>query len=45
MDPPAFRKKHEARDKKKSKGKVYSQKHIRITMDLQSRGTKPTTPA
>ncbi len=33
MDPPNLRKKHEANDKNKSKGKVYSQKHIRITID------------
>ena len=43
MDPPKFRKKHEAKDKKKSKGRMYSQKHVRITTELQTRGTKPTT--
>ena len=41
MDPPKFRKKREAKDKKKSKGKVYSQKHVRHMTDLQTRGTKP----
>ena len=45
MDPPKFRKKREAKDKKKSKGKVYSQKHVRITMELKARGTKPPASA
>ena len=43
MDPPKFRKKREAKDKQKSKGKVYSQKHIRIMMELKASGPKPTT--
>ena len=44
MESPKFRKKHDAKDKKKSKGIVYSQKHVRIITELKSRGTKPTTP-
>ena len=45
MDPPKLRKKREAKDKKKSKGKVYSQKHVRLVMELKSSGPKPATTA
>ena len=38
---PSFRKKHEAKDKKKDKGVVYaSQKHIRIELENQWRHEK-----
>ena len=37
MDPPKFRKKREAKDKKKSKVGVYSQKHIRVQSEMSAR--------
>jgi len=38
MDPPALRKKHVAREKKKDKGPVYaSKKHVRIELENQWR--------
>lgn len=41
MDPPMFRKKHEARDKKRDKGPMYaSKKHVRIELENQYRASK-----
>ena len=37
MDEPKFRKKHEAKNKKKEKGTVYSTKSVRITLNIKER--------
>ena len=43
MDPPKFRKKHEARMKSKDKKNVYSQKHIRIKVQSTQNHQIPST--
>ena len=42
MDPPKFRKKHEARMKTKDKKNIYSQKHIRIRSQLTQTHQTPS---
>lgn len=36
MDPPAPRKKQQAKQKAKDKGKIYSKKHIRMVTERQA---------
>jgi hypothetical protein len=43
MDPPTPRKKQQAKEKAKSKGKIYSQKHIRIMTEMIEKKTKLVT--
>ena len=40
MDEPKFRQKHESKEKQKHKGKVYSQKHVRIELENLQRREK-----
>ena len=44
MDPPAPRKKQQAKEKAKSKGKVYSQKHIRMVTELRDKSAQNPSP-
>lgn len=44
MDPPAPRKKQQAKEKAKSKGKIYSQKHIRMVTELRERSVQNLDP-
>jgi len=45
MDPPAPRKKQQAKEKAKSKGKVYSQKHIRMVTELRDKSAQNQSPS
>ena len=44
MDPPAPRKKQQAKEKAKSKGKIYSQKHIRMVTELRDKSAQNPNP-
>jgi hypothetical protein len=44
MDPPAPRKKQQAKEKAKSKGKIYSQKHIRMVTELRDKSAQNPDP-
>ena len=44
MDPPAPRKKQQAKEKAKSKGKIYSQKHIRMITELRGKSAQNPDP-
>ena len=41
MDPQP-RKKQQAKEKKKSKGQIYSSKHIRVQLDISSKNSHPS---
>lgn len=44
MEPPAPRKKQQAKEKAKSKGKIYSKKHIRAVTELREKSSQNPDP-
>ncbi len=44
MDPPQVRKKQQAKEKAKNKGKIYSQKHIRLITEQREKFAQNLDP-